>query len=402
MNPIPVTILTGFLGAGKTTLLNALLRDEEFAETAVLINEFGNVQIDHDLVAEFSDDLVTTTTGCLCCEASSDLRQSLFDLWRRRKDRKIGPFRRVIVETTGLLDPAPVVNTLLAPPSASLIDQIVAGQFALSRVVTLYDVVNGPATLEQSLEALKQIALADIVVFTKTDVSIDHDVREAIDADRATIARFNPAARIMDRHADWPELRSAFLRSDTYDLRTKGEDAIAWLKAEQILAAQSDRHTHTDRTRHGDDIQSHVIIIDDPIAPLMFHFFLDALKMSVGPDLLRLKGLFALSDDPDRPVVVHGVQHLIHPIDKLDRWPSDDRRTRIVVIGRNINVEAMRGILLSTRPKQHSARTELAKVAVIGGLLAVGLAAGATWVAGEATGKSTADVDRSNHQWRIP
>ncbi|MEM8970859.1 MAG: GTP-binding protein [Pseudomonadota bacterium] len=365
--PIPITIITGFLGAGKTTVLNALLRDPAFAETAVLINEFGDVQVDHDLVADFSDELVMTTTGCICCTASSDIKQSLYQLWLRKELGEIGSLKRVLVETTGLMDPAPVVNALLSPPTANRADQVVSQHFAFSRLLTLFDIVNGTMTLEHHPEALKQLALADAVLLTKTDMSSDPATLRDIELERQRIRRINSSARILDRHTDWSELNALLLASGTYDLRTKGEDAVAWLNAEKVLAetegshghenhhhhghdhSHHHDHDHVDRTRHGDDIQSHVIMLDEPVSPVVFFMFLESLKMSAGTDLLRIKGLVALSDDPDRPVVVHGVQHIVHPIDKLEQWPTDDKRTKIVLIGRNLNVDSFREILKASR-----------------------------------------------------
>lgn len=368
--PIPVTIVAGFLGAGKTTLVNVLLRDAAFSETAVLINEFGDVQVDHDLVADFSDELVLTTTGCICCTASSDIKRSLFDLWRKREAGEIGSFKRVLVETTGLMDPVPVINSLLSPPSGDRVDRVISQRFALSRVVTLFDIVNGGVTLDHHPEALKQVALADVVLLTKTDMSRDPATLRDIEADKQRISALNPGAMILDRHADWSAMRALFLATDTYDLRDKGDDAVAWLKAEQIQletdgndAHDHDHHghhhdhEHLDRTRHGDDIRSHVIVLDQPIRPLVFHMFLEALKMSAGTDLLRIKGLFALSDAPDRPVVVHGVQHIVHPIDQLNQWPTDDKRTKIVLIGRNLKIDAFRNLLAATPSEMRAVST---------------------------------------------
>jgi len=346
VTPIPVTIVTGFLGVGKTTLVNDLLRDSAFAGTAVLINEFGDVQVDNDLVAEFTDELVMTTTGCLCCTASSDIKQSLFDLWKKREGGEVTPFKRVIVETTGLMDPVPVLNSLLAPPSNGMIDQVISQHFALSQVVTLFDIVNGPMTIDRHDEALKQVALADIVLLTKTDLAQDPATFRDIATDRARISAINSSAIILDRHADWPDMRAMFLVTQTYDLRSKSDDAIAWLDAEHVLASHD--HVHHDVTRHGDDIHSHAIVLDKPVSRLVFYMFLESLKISVGVDLLRIKGLFALTDDPDRPVVVHGVQHLIHPIDRLERWPSNDKRTKIVLIGRNLKTDDFLQILIPT------------------------------------------------------
>jgi len=369
MTPIPVTLITGFLGSGKTSLLNALLRDPAFAQTAILINEFGDVPIDHDLVATFSDQYLTTTTGCLCCTASSEIKGSLFDLWMRRTRREIGPFRRVIVETTGLADPAPVINALLAP-GFGFVDRTVDGQFALSRVVTLFDIINGDATLDAHFEAVKQVALADALVMTKADLAEDPATKRDISESRQRLAAINPAARILDRHTDWAEIRALLLKRETYDLRTKGEDANAWLRAEASDAASEHSHHHDDHGHHhhpadhnrrGDDIRSHVLILDEPIAPVVLYFFLDILKMAAGADLLRLKGLVALTDDPERPAVVHGVQHVIHLIDRLEQWPSDDRRTRLVFIGRNLDVEAMRSLLTAKRPTSRASDIRLAK-----------------------------------------
>lgn len=357
---IPVTVLTGFLGAGKTSLLNALLRDPAFAETAILINEFGDVSIDHDLVASFSDQYVMTTTGCLCCSASSEIKEALFDLWIRRTKREIGPFRRVIVETTGLADPVPVINSLLAP-GFGFVDRTVDGQFALARVVTLFDIVNGDATLDAHDEALKQVALADALVMTKGDLAKDPATKRDIVLSRERLASMNPSARIFDRHEDWRNIRELLLGEETYDLRNKGEDAIAWLKAEiGHHHHHHGAHNHFHHNRHGDDIRSQTLILDEPITPVVFYFFLDVLKMAAGADLLRVKGLVSLKDDPGRPAVIHGVQHVIHLIERLEHWPGDDHRTRLVFIGRNINIEAMRDLLTSQRPKKRAVETSFA------------------------------------------
>ena len=347
--PIPTTIVTGFLGSGKTTLVNALLRDPAFAGTAVLINEFGDVQIDHDLVAEFGNELVMTTTGCLCCTASSDIKQSLHDLLAQSARRKIGPFKRVIVETTGLMDPVPVIGSLINQSTLGTIDRMVRERFMLARVVTLFDIINGPMTLDHHVEAVRQVALSDIVLLTKTDVSQDPATLADIQADRQRIASINPSATILDRHKDWSQLRALLLSSASYDLGGKGDDAIAWLQAEQVHAHDAHEHVHVDRTLHRDDIRSHAIFLDNPVSPEALSSFLEALSKRASTDLLRIKGLIALSDDPDRPVVVHGVQHLVHPVDRLARWPSEDRRSKIVVIGRNLDAEGLCGLLQSDR-----------------------------------------------------
>ncbi|MEO1280959.1 MAG: GTP-binding protein [Pseudomonadota bacterium] len=359
MTPIPITLLTGFLGSGKTTFLNMLLREPRFSGTAVLINELGEVSLDHDLIAHVDGDLVSTTTGCLCCSATSDVQQALFDLWNRRRAREIPAFSRVIIETTGLVDPAPVVASLIAPPTANLIDRTMAIQFALSRVVTLLDALNGEATLERHFEMLKQVALADLIILSKTDLAEDPASSTDLDNLRAQVTDLNPTAVVVDRHKDWATIMDQLLASGTFDLRSKGEDAVAWLAAESVIAHEHATSTTTDPNRHADGIRSHVIVIDEPLPPTVFGFFLNALKMSVGPDLLRMKGLFCLADDPGRPVVAHGVQHQIYEVDRLPEWPSPDKRTRVVLIGRDLNIEAMRSVLNAAKPKKRTSKSRV-------------------------------------------
>lgn len=362
MTPIPLTLLTGFLGSGKTSLLNTLLREPRFAGTAVLINELGEISIDHDLVAHVDGDLVSTTTGCLCCSVTSDVKQALFDLCNRRRAREIPPFSRVVIETTGLVDPAPVVATLIAPPTVNLVDRTIATQFALASVVTLLDALHGEQTLDQHFEALKQLALADVVVLSKTDLAGESISRNDIDRLRAKVLDLNPSVTMFDRNTDWLDIMNRLLASTSYDLRAKGEDAIAWLAAEQVIAHEHANYAKSVPNRHAGDIVSHVITIDEPVTRLAFNFFLDAVKLSIGPNLLRVKGLFQLADDTERPIIVHGVQHQIHQVDKLPAWPSDDKRTRIVLIGAGINVAAMRSILTANKPKKRTPRASLGKL----------------------------------------
>jgi G3E family GTPase len=345
---IPITLLTGFLGAGKTTLLNALLREPAFANTAVLINEFGDLAIDNDLVDRFDDNIVETTTGCVCCSISSDVRRALFDLMTLRIERKIQQFDRVIVETTGLADPAPVINALVQPPWVAFADRRVREQFSLARVVTAFDIVTGSISLERHLEALKQIALADVIVLTKSDLADDPVTKRDIAEDRARLSRMNPGAVVLDRHKDWQSLVDTICSPHAYDLRDRTEDAIGWLQAEAVLTAQHD-HTSIDVNRHG-DVRAHCVILDEAISPIQFSLFLDVLKMYAGSKLLRIKGFIRLSDAPEQPMVVHGVQHMIHPVARLLRWPSSDERTRIVLIGQNLNVAMIKRVLTGILP----------------------------------------------------
>ena len=352
MTPIPVTLITGFLGSGKTTLLGQVLRDPRFSDTAVVINEFGEVGLDHALVAASREELVEMTSGCLCCTIRGDIRRTLVDLHARSSAGTIPTFSRLIVETTGLADPAPVLHTLMADP-------LVWPRYSLGGVITTVDAVNGAATLDTQSESVKQVAVADRLVLTKTDLLAEPAARKASDAFEQTLRRINPGAVILDRAAADYDLRRLF---DTalYDPRSKTIDVQRWLNEEAYRTSDAtdpqhghahdhggdhDHHPPHDVNRHGADIQAFCVVREQPISGLALSFALELLIANRGADLLRVKGIINVADKPDRPCVIHGVQHIFHEPVWLDAWPDADRRTRIVFITRNVPRAAIEPII---------------------------------------------------------
>jgi G3E family GTPase len=331
--PIPLTLLTGFLGAGKTTLLNRLLKDEALADTAVIINEFGDVALDHLLVDYVGDNMVLLQSGCLCCTMRGDLVDALEKLLRDLDNGRCR-FSRVLLETTGLADPAPVLQTAMAHP-------YLVKRFRLDGVVTVVDAVNGEATLDAHPESIKQAAVADRIVLSKTDL-----------ADAAQLAllkqrlrALNPAAPILDA-AQGEATADRLLNCGLYDPARKIPDVTKWLAAEAYADAQSHSHAHNhhhhDVNRHDEHISSFVLTTDDAIPAGTLDMFLELLRASHGARLLRLKGIVKLAEMPDTPVVVHGVQHVLHPTARLERWPDKDRRTRLVFITRDLPERTVR------------------------------------------------------------
>lgn len=337
--PFDLVVVTGFLGAGKTTLLNRLLRDPALADTLVIINEFGAIGLDHLLVEKVHGDMLVMTSGCLCCTIRGDLIQTLEDVLRRRDNDRIGHFKRVVIETTGLADPAPVLHTIMAHPYLRM-------RFKLQAVVTLVDALVGDATLDRHAEAVKQAVLADRLVLTKTDLLKGPADVSAL---RLRLRRLNPGARVFDVAKGEAEVPALF-GGLSYDPTSRAGEAAAWLAAEALEEpdhhhhAHHGSHDHTDVNRHDASIRAFCLRDPRPLTPQALSLFLELLRSAHGPRLLRLKGLVALSDDPERPTVVHGVQHVMHPPYRLDRWPDDDHESRMVFILQDLDPSYVEGL----------------------------------------------------------
>lgn len=339
--PIPLTLLTGFLGAGKSTLLNRLLRDPALGGTAVIINEFGEIPLDHLLVEKVDENMMVLASGCLCCTLRGDLVTALEKLLRDLDNARV-TFDRVVVETTGLADPAPLLQTMMSHPYLVL-------RFRLDGVVTLVDAINGLSTLDAHPEAVKQAAVADRLVITKTDLIDSFDRSRARDALMQRLRALNPAAPMLDAAAG-EATADRLLNCGLYDPARKIPDVGRWLAEEAYAAAEADMHHrghghahhHHDVNRHDDRVRAFTLASDEAISASVFDLFLELLKSVHGPNLLRVKGIVKIAETPDRPVVIHGVQHVFHPAAQLEAWPDQDRRTRMVFIVRDIEPRVIR------------------------------------------------------------
>jgi G3E family GTPase len=332
--PIPLTVLTGFLGAGKTTVLNRLLADPALADTVVIVNEFGEIGLDHLFVEALDRDLILLSAGCLCCTVRGDLIATLEDLLRRRDNGRIPPFGRVVVETTGLADPAPILHALVYHPYLAI-------RYALAEVVAVVDAANGAATLDAHPEAVKQAAVADRILVTKADLVTE----DAVAGLEHRLARLNPSAAMIRATRGEAAARDV-LGTGLFGLAGKSAEVRSWLGAEAVEAAEhvphakgghdhaagGEHHQNHDVNRHDARIRAFCLASEAPIPRAAFEMFLDLLRAAHGPKLLRVKGLVATAEDPDRPVVIHGVQHVFHPPAVLPAWPDSDRRSRLVLI----------------------------------------------------------------------
>jgi G3E family GTPase len=305
---IPISVVTGFLGSGKTTLIGRVLRDPAFARTAVIVNEFGEIGLDHDLITVSDDQILTLSTGCLCCAVQSDLASTLMQLHQRRE---VGSavFDRVLIETSGLADPVPVLQSLMTDPG-------VAATYQVPVVITLVDAVHGETTLQHHPEARHQVVLADKLLISKTDLQ---PIPEPLST--ALAALNSSAARMTTLQA------GAAVMFDTVAIGALVE------RLTQGRLAQ-ERRTPWRRPSHDSDIETFVLTRDLPMPALALTLLLQAVAEHCGSRLLRLKGLVAIEEMPGQPAVIHGVRHVVSSPDFLARWPSQDTSTRIVFITR--------------------------------------------------------------------
>jgi G3E family GTPase len=319
---IPVSIITGFLGSGKTTLLRRLLADPRMGTAAVLVNEFGEVALDHLLLRKVDENIVLLNSGCLCCSVRDDLVETLDDMQAKRASGLLPEFDRVVIETTGLADPAPIIHTLLTDASLTQV-------YCATGMVATVDAMHGSGQLDSHLESVKQAAMADRLVLTKTDL-----VEPAIlDRLRDRLKAVSPSATLFEATLDSGPGPDMLFDSHPFSERGKVADVARWLNAESATDA-TQGHVHDDK-RHDDRIGTFCLTADMPLDWTRFTEWLALLLTNRGEQVLRVKGLLNIAGR-SKPVVIHGVQHVFYPPAELERWPDRDHRSRIVFITRDL------------------------------------------------------------------
>ena len=325
---IPVSIITGFLGSGKTTLLNKLLRHPGMTDTAVAINEFGEIGLDHLFVEVHGGNTIVMDNGCICCTMRGDLEETVLGIYAMRESGEVPAFRRLVIETTGLADPAPVLQAMLSNP-------IISHIFRVDSIVTTVDAVFGERQLDEHYESVKQAAIADRLVITKSDLA-DRDATAEL---RQRLAVLNPGAQIFSvQHGEIePE---QLLGAGLFAIGNKSLDVQRWLSEDAYTSDHDhhrDSHDHArDLNRHDERISTFCLTSEQPLEWRSFSRWLNRLKIKRSDDLLRIKGILNLVGEPG-PVAIHGIHHVFHPPTALDGWPGDDHRSRIVFITRDLS-----------------------------------------------------------------
>jgi G3E family GTPase len=357
---IPVAIVTGFLGSGKTTLINAGLKSPALSKTVVVVNEFGDVGLDHQLYASSNDAVIVLENGCLCCTVKSDLIGTLNSLFHDRNASRLPDFDNVVIETTGLAEPGPVIQAFLSEPTLD-------GIYRVATVITVVDAVNWEATAERHDEAVRQVALADTLLISKLDLAPEGSFETL----SVSLRAINPTTRIepIDFAADTV---AHLLRQPGFDAADAKGDPTAWLSISNYenhgrpaigKDGMHERHGHNHLAAKG--IESFVLTRSTPLMRDELQFLLDGIAQNLGASLLRVKGLINIREEPGKPAVVQGVQHLLHTLTWLERWPSADQRTRIVFITQGIARDKLKEIieLLDRMSERTFAAREKARLA---------------------------------------
>ena len=349
---VPLTLLTGFLGAGKTSLLNTVLADSSAGRVAVIVNEYGEAGLDHDLIEQSSEEIILMQSGCLCCSIRGDLSRTVSRLIGR-KNRKEIDFDRLLIETTGLADPGPITQTLL-------VDSILARTTVLDGIVTVADAANGPQTLDTQFEAVSQVAMADLIIVSKTDLIKSTESKNF----QSRLRTINPSAKLIEsikgkgtgKHL-W-NLNALKPKSTKLDVMkwTLGE-ALKNDPLENISGFAPAQNLSLPTFNHDNRIGSASIILDSPVKDTTFDLWLDTLIALRGKDILRVKGIVFL-EGLEKPFVFHGVQDIFDPPVQLEDWPKDDTQSRIVVIGRDISeTQLQRSFDMLRAPSDEKATT---------------------------------------------
>jgi G3E family GTPase len=336
--PIPVTIITGFLGSGKTTLLNRILRDSKFKNTVTIINEFGAIGLDHQLIETIDENTVLLSSGCLCCTIRDDLISTFEDLLRKRDNNRIPPFDRILIETTGLADPTPILHTIMGHKYLSL-------RYRLEGIVTLVDCVNGLETLRQYPEAVKQAAVADRLIVSKRDLASLEQYNNLA----RELKVLNATAQLLNAQ-NITNLGSHILECGLYNPDNKLPDVRRWLNEEAIneILDNHEGHNHVTQTseqpdinRHSNSIRAFCFSSLMPVSLQAYEVFIELLRAVHGANLLRVKGIVYLKDKPDQPLIVQGAQHVFHPVHFLESWPTAEKSTKLVFIVKDIPLDTI-------------------------------------------------------------
>lgn len=335
-----MTLVTGFLGSGKTTLINAGLKSPDLSKTVVVVNEFGAVGLDHELFTNSNDAVVVLENGCLCCTVKSDLISTLNDLYHDRAKGDLPDFDNVVIETTGLADPGPVLQAFLSEPTLD-------GLYRVTNVVTVVDAVNWQGTSQRHDESLRQVALADDLLISKHDL-VDEDAYAVLSQQLKAI---NPAAKISKLDLNTEAIAPLLMRKG-FDAADTMADPSEWLSissyeayAQEVVEADGVKDQHLPQHLSANGIESFVLTRSKPLAREELQFLLDGISQNLGASLLRVKGLVNILEEPGKPAVVQGVQHLLHNVTWLEKWPTDDERTRVVFITQGIARDSLKDMI---------------------------------------------------------